>query len=146
MELGEFLDRLDPFLAGLPPEFRYAVEIRNPEFLEKDYFSCLRERRVAHVYNAWSKMPELHRQIAIPDSVTADFMVCRALLRRGRVYEDAVATFAPYTEVKDPNPEARESMRALIAKSREERKSLFLFVNNRLEGNAPMTILSITEP
>ena len=57
-------------------------------------------------------MPELQQQIAIPDSVTADFLVCRALLRRGRVYEDAVATFAPYTEVQDPNPEARESMRA----------------------------------
>lgn len=145
-ELGEFLERLDPFLSALPPEFRYAVEIRNPEFLEKDYFACLRQRGVAHVYNAWSKMPELQRQMAIPDSVTADFLVCRALLRRGRVYEDAVATFAPYTEVKDPNPEARESMRALIARSEDERRPLFLFVNNRLEGNAPLTILSVVEP
>jgi uncharacterized protein YecE (DUF72 family) len=144
--LGEFLDRLDPFLAGLPPEFRYAVEIRNPEFLEKDYFSCLRTHRVAHVYNAWSRMPELRSQMAIPDSVTADFLVSRALLRRGRNYEEAVATFAPYTEIQDPNPEARESMRVLIGRAREDQKPLFLFVNNRLEGNAPMTILSITEP
>jgi uncharacterized protein YecE (DUF72 family) len=145
-ELNEFLDRLDPFLAALPPDFRYAVEIRNPGFLEKDYFSCLRSHRVAHVYNAWSKMPELQHQIAIPDSVTADFLVCRALLRRGRVYEDAVATFAPYTEVQDPNPEARESMRLLVGRAREEKQFLFLYVNNRLEGNAPMTILSVVEP
>ena len=144
-ELGAFLDQLDPFLRQLPAEFRYAVEIRNPDFLEKDYFSCLREHGVAHVYNAWSKMPELRHQVAIPDSVTADFLVCRALLRRGRVYEDAVATFAPYTEVKDPNPEARESMRTLIAEAKNERRSLFLFVNNRLEGNAPTTILSIVD-
>jgi uncharacterized protein YecE (DUF72 family) len=145
-ELPEFLDRLDPFLASLPPEFRYAVEIRNPEFLEKDYFACLRSRRVAHVYNAWSKMPELKHQIAIPDSATADFLVCRALLRRGRVYEDAVATFSPYTEVQDPNPEARDSMRVLIGRARENKEFLFLFVNNRLEGNAPMTILSLVDP
>ena len=145
-ELSEFLDRLDPFLAALPPEFRYAVEIRNPGFLEKDYFSCLRSHGVAHVYNAWSKMPELQQQIAIPDSVTADFMVCRALLRRGRVYEDAVATFAPYMQVQDPNPEARESMRLLVGRAREEKQFLFLYVNNRLEGNAPMTILSVVEP
>jgi uncharacterized protein YecE (DUF72 family) len=144
--LGEFLDRLDPFLTALPAEFRYAVEIRNPEFLEKDYFSCLRAHRVAHVYNAWSRMPELRSQIAIPDSATADFLVSRALLRRGRVYEDAVATFAPYTEIQDPNPEARESMRVLIGRAQEDRKPLFLYVNNRLEGNAPMTILSIVEP
>jgi len=145
-DVGEFLDRLDPFLAGLPPEFRYAVEIRNPEFLERDYFSCLRSRRVAHVYNAWSRMPELHRQMALPDSATADFLVCRALLRWGRVYEEAVSTFAPYTEVQDPNPQARESMRILIDRARENKQFLFLFVNNRLEGNAPMTILSVVEP
>jgi uncharacterized protein YecE (DUF72 family) len=145
-ELPEFLDRLDPFLASLPREFRYAVEIRNPEFLVKDYFSCLRQHRIAHVYNAWSKMPELREQIAIPDSATTDFLVCRALLRRGRAYEDAVATFSPYTEVQDPNPEARASMRVLIGRAREDRKFLFLFVNNRLEGNAPLTILSLTEP
>src|SRR5947207_6401012 len=77
--LSEFLDRLDPFLAKLPQAFRYAVEVRNPELLEPDYFACLRSHGVAHVYNAWSKMPELHRQIAIPGSATADFLVCRAL-------------------------------------------------------------------
>ena len=145
-ELGEFLDRLDPFLAALPPEFRYAVEIRNPEFLEKDYFSCLRSHRVAHVYNAWSRMPELRHQLAIPDSMTADFLVSRALLRHGRVYQDAVGIFAPYTEIQDPNPQARESMRVLIGRARENRQFLFLFVNNRLEGNAPLTILSLVEP
>ncbi len=142
---ADFLDRLDPFLAGLPDVFRYAVEVRNPEVLDKDYFACLRRHGVAHVYNAWSRMPELKYQIAIPDSTTADFRVCRALLRRGRVYEEAVKQFAPYTEVQDPNPEARESMRVLIGRAREDRKTLFLFVNNRLEGNAPMTILSITD-
>jgi uncharacterized protein YecE (DUF72 family) len=142
-ELGEFLGRLDPFLAALPAEFRYAVEIRNPKFLDKDYFACLRAHRVAHVYNAWSKMPELRSQMALPGSVTADFLVSRALLRRGRVYEDAVGLFQPYREIQDENPEARESMRVLIGRARENRQFLFLFVNNRLEGNAPLTILSL---
>jgi len=144
--LNEFLDRIDPFLAALPAEFRYAVEIRNPEFLQKDYFSCLRSHRMAHVYNAWSRMPELRYQITIPDSATADFLVCRALLRWGRLYERAVEEFQPYTEIKDPNPDARESMRVLIGRARENREFLFLFVNNRLEGNAPLTILSVVEP
>ena len=145
-ELSAFLDRLNPFLAALPEEFRYAVEIRNPEFLEKDYFACLRSHGVAHVYNAWSRMPELRHQMAIPDSATAGFQVCRALLRRGRVYEEAVKSFEPYTHVQDPNPEARESMRILIGRARENKEFLFLFVNNRLEGNAPTTILSVVEP
>jgi hypothetical protein len=90
-------------------------------------------------------MPELREQIAIPDSGTAAFRVCRALLRRGRPYERAVAEFAPYTEIRDANPEARESMRVLIGRAAEEKRMLFLFVNNRLEGNAPLTILSLVE-
>ena len=143
--LSEFLDRLHPFLAALPPEFRYAVEVRNPDFLADDYFSCLRSHGVAHVYNAWSKMPELRHQIAIPGSATANFQVCRALLRRGRMYEDAVGAFAPYTMVQDPNPEARDAMRVLIGRARENKEFLFLFVNNRLEGNAPATMLSLVE-
>ena len=145
-DAGAFVERLDPFLKALPKEFRYAVEVRNPEFLEREYFACLRSHGVAHVYNAWSRMPELSRQLAIPESETADFQVCRALLRRGRVYEEAVKTFSPYTEVQDPNPEARESMRVLIGRARENKEFLFLFVNNRLEGNAPTTILSVVEP
>ena len=144
--VGDFLERLDPFLRALPREFRYAIEIRNPDFLAAEYFACLRSHGIAHVYNAWSRMPELRHQLAIPDSATAGFQVCRALLRRGRVYEEAVQTFSPYTEIRDPNPEARESMRILIGRARENKEFLFLFVNNRLEGNAPATILAVVEP
>ena len=145
-ELSEFLERLDPFLAGLPPQFRYAVEVRNPEFLQPDYFDCLRAHGVAHVYNAWSRMPELRQQIAIPGSATADFVVCRALLRQGRPYEEAVAMFSPYSEIRDPNPAARDSLRVLIRRARDQRQMAFLFVNNRLEGNSPLTIMAVTEP
>jgi uncharacterized protein YecE (DUF72 family) len=144
-EPGEFLPRLDTFLGALPPQFRYAVEVRNPELLQPDYFDCLRAHRVAHVYNAWSRMPPLREQIALPGSATADFTVCRALLRFGRKYEDAVARFSPYAEICDPNPGARDSMRVLIERARAERRMTFLFVNNRLEGNAPLTIMAVTE-
>ena len=142
----EFVGRLDRFLAALPGDFRYAVEIRNPEFLESSYFRCLRSHGVAHVFNAWSRMPELRHQMALPDSFTADFVVSRALLRHGRAYEEAVKLFSPYTEVRDPNPEVRASLRDLIQIARDRRMVSFLFVNNRLEGNAPATMLAISEP
>ncbi|MGA2133336.1 MAG: DUF72 domain-containing protein [Bryobacteraceae bacterium] len=144
-DLDEFLKALDPFLAALPPHFRYAVEIRNAEFLQSDYFDCLRTHGVAHVYNAWSRMPELQQQIEMPRSATANFVVCRALLRQGRPYEQAVDQFAPYREIRDPNPGARDSLRVLIRRAREERAMAFLFVNNRLEGNAPLTIMAVTD-
>jgi uncharacterized protein YecE (DUF72 family) len=141
----EFLEQLDPFLASLPPQFRYAVEIRNPEFLGPEYFDCLRGRGVAHVFNAWTRMPAIGEQAAFPDAYTADFTVARALLRHGRPYEQAVAMFTPYQQIQDPNPETRQALRGLISRARERHQPSYIFVNNRLEGNAPQTIEAILD-
>jgi uncharacterized protein YecE (DUF72 family) len=141
----EFVARLRAFLDALPGTFRYAVEVRNQNYLGERYFDCLREHGAAHVLNAWTRMPPLAAQIAIPGVFTADFTVVRALLRAGRTYEDAVKMFSPYDKVQDENPEARDALRALIRRMREERRAALIFVNNRFEGNAPATIQAITE-
>jgi uncharacterized protein YecE (DUF72 family) len=137
---GDFYARLDPFLKALPEDFRYSVEIRNPEYLSPDYFGLLSDRNVAHVFNAWTRMPGLDDQAQLEDAYTADFTVVRALLRKGRIYEQAVKAFEPYRLVQEPNEGAREGMRRVAERSRKTRKPAFLFVNNRLEGNAPGTI------
>lgn len=141
----EFVRDLDRFLALLPRQFRYSVEIRHPEFLGPDYFHLLRSHGVAHVFNAWTRMPELGVQLRLPDAYTAGYTVCRALLRRGRSYEEAVRLFSPYEEIKDPNPEGRQAIRDLIELARRDRREAFIFVNNRFEGNAPRTIEAIVE-
>jgi uncharacterized protein YecE (DUF72 family) len=142
---GGFLEDLHRFLAILPQGFRYAVEIRNPELFDSPYFSCLREHRTAHVFNAWTRMPELPAQVAIEEAYTADFLVARALLSRGRSYEQAVKTFEPYERVQQPNPGAREALRLLMERARRRGQLAFLFVNNRLEGHAPGTIQAVVE-
>ena len=141
----EFVAGLDPFLAALPGTFRYAVEVRNRDYLGARYFDCLRAHQAAHVFNAWTRMPTLTEQIALPDAFTADFTVVRALLRQGRSYEDAVARFSPYDKLQDQNLEAREALRALIHRMRSERRATYIFVNNRFEGNAPETIRAVVE-
>ncbi len=143
--LRDFVRDLDRFLAALPRRFRYSVEVRNPGLLVPDYFSCLRAHGAAHVFNAWTRMPELAAQLRIPDAFTADFTVCRALLRRGRPYETAVKMFSPYEEIRDPYPEGRTAIRDLIDYSRGQGIAAFIFVNNRFEGNAPRTIEAIVE-
>jgi uncharacterized protein YecE (DUF72 family) len=141
----EYVRDLDLFLAQLPPEWRFAVEIRNPEFLTPEYLACLHSRGVAHVFNAWWKMPELSSQMAVPGAFTTSFSVTRALLRGGRSYEQAVAKFSPYRHVQEVNEGGREALRAVIRRAQEERRSAFVFVNNRFEGNAPETILAVTD-
>jgi hypothetical protein len=53
--------------------------------------------------------------------------------------------FSPYREVKESCPEGRESLRQMIRSSMDRARSLYIHINNRLEGNAIETIRSITE-
>lgn len=143
-DLSHFLRQLNAFLSELPPGWRFAVEIRNPEYLEADYFACLRSYNVAHVLNAWTRMPELQTQLSFDDIFTADFMAVRALLKYGRTYEQAVKSFEPYERVQEENPAARDALRAILERAKRIKQPAFVFVNNRLEGHAPGTIDAIT--
>lgn len=140
---ADFMEKLDPFLGSLPKGFRYAVEIRNPEYLSPAYFDLLSSHNVAHVLSAWTRMPSLSDQVQLPGVFTSDFTVVRALLRKGRGYEAAVDSFEPYREIQEPNQEARDGLVEIAGQSRQRKKPAFLFVNNRLEGNAPGTIEAV---
>ncbi len=142
---ADFMAKLDPFLAALPGGFRYGVELRNPEYLSPAYFELLGRHNVAHVFNAWTRMPSLADQVQLPGAFTADFTVVRALLRAGRGYENAVQNFEPYREVQEPNESARAGMKDIVDQSLTQKKPAFLFVNNRLEGNAPGMIEAVVE-
>ena len=140
-----FMAKIEPFLAALPEGFRYAVELRNPEYLSPAYFDMLADHNVAHVFNAWTRMPTLADQVRLPGAFTADFTVVRALLRKGRNYEDAVKTFEPYREIQEPDESTRDGMKEIVKQSLARKGRAFVFVNNRLEGNAPGTIEAVVD-
>jgi len=138
-------ERLDQFFAALPKGFRFAVELRAAVFLEEPYFAVLKKHGVAHVFNAWSGMPEMSEQMSLPGSFSAPFTVARALLRKGRLYGEAVSRFAPYAEVREINAEVRSALRNLLVRAKQRAEPTFIFVNNRLEGFAPGTIAAVIE-
>jgi uncharacterized protein YecE (DUF72 family) len=142
---AEFLNVLEPLMLALPRGFRYAVEIRNAEFLQSQYFEMLREQNIAHVFNSWTRMPSISHQMRVQGSFTADFVVARALLRMGRKYERAVQQFSPYLSVQEPNHEVREALRNLLVRAKQRSEPAYIFVNNRLEGNAPGTIEAVVD-
>lgn len=139
----EFFGELDEFFDQLPRTFHYAVEVRNREFLQPHYFAMLKEHGIAHVFNAWTKMPVLDEQMRLEGAFTADFTVTRALLKQGRPYEEAVKLFEPYDRVQEEDPGARKALRDMIRRMKEERRTGYIFVNNRLEGNSPTTIEAV---
>ncbi len=137
----DFVAALDMFLGELPAGWQYAVEVRNKTFLQPEYFEMLHRHGVAHVFNSWSRMPPVREQIGLENSVTTDFVAARFLLTPGRTYEQAVKEFSPYEETKAPDPGARAAGRVLIEKAvAAGKRPSFIYVNNRLEGNALATI------
>lgn len=145
----DFVGQLDRFLGALPTdEWDFGVEVRNASLLDPSYFEMLESNRVAHVYNQWQRMPTLGEQLALhaPDRSRAPSGT-RLLLKAGRAYQEAVDTFSPYDRIQEPQTEIRTAAAGLIKTLRESpsgRKS-YVYVNNRLEGNALGTIAAILE-
>jgi hypothetical protein len=93
-------------------------------------------------------MPAVSEQMIIPGSLTHPALTAaRFLLIPGRKYEEAVKTFAPYDRVKEPNDDARAAGAKLIAAgiAAAGKRQTFIYVNNRLEGNALGTIAGMVK-
>ena len=144
---ADFLAKLDPFLKSLPQRrLLRCAEIRNEDYLTPEYLGVLASHNVAHALNAWTRMPTLDHQAQLPGVLSADFTVVRALLRKWRPYDKAVETFEPYEQ--NPGSQRRcqgNQLRKIAQQAMQQRKDAFLFVNNRLEGNAPSTIEAVVE-
>jgi uncharacterized protein YecE (DUF72 family) len=143
----DFLKDLDSFLGKLPKGWPYGIELRNRYWLTPEYFGCLTRHRVTHVYNSWADMPAVGEQMAKAGSATTPLLsASRFLLKPGRKYQEAVDAFSPYHEVKEVYPEARAAGARLIKEgAAAPGRKTFVFVNNRLEGNALATIAGMIE-
>ena len=141
----DFVEALDDFFSRVPKGWRYAVEIRNQNWLHPEYFAMLARHGVAHVYNQWTRMPTILEQMTLHPLEANPFVVARYLLTPGRSHEWAQDQFEPYHQIKEIDPDARASMRRILAhamQSGPERKS-YLYVGNELEGNALHTISDV---
>ena len=143
----DFVADLDSFLSQLPKGWPYGIEMRNAHWLKPEYFDCLARHGVTHVFNSWTEMPPVSEQLALSGSFTSpELVAARFLLKPGRKYEAAVKAFKPYDETKEVNAEARQAGAALIeAGKKTPQRKTFIFVNNRLEGNALQTIAAMLE-
>src|SRR5258706_5298965 len=139
----QWADKLDAFLAALPTDFRYAVELRNPELFTGLHGEILKRHRVAHVFNSWTEMPTIGEQLEQSWTFPADFTVVRALLKPGRRYADAVNAFEPYDRIQEPQPALRSDLIEVMKQVLRRRIEAFILANNRAEGNAPGTIREV---
>jgi len=144
--VAEFSQALDTFFGKLPKDWPYGIEIRNRDYLVPEYFGVLAKHGVAHVYNSWTDMPSVNEQMAMAGSVTnANLVAARFLMTPGRKYDESLKLFQPYDRLREADEDARKAGAALIVGGEryEPRRKTFVYVNNRLEGNALETIAAM---
>jgi uncharacterized protein YecE (DUF72 family) len=132
----EFLERLDAFLAGLPPGGRYAVEVRNREWIAEPLLTLLRRHRAAFVLVDLVYMPHPADLPETLDLITADFLYARLIGDRKRI-DSLTRTFGSI--VLDQGPRL-ERWAALLRRLAPTVRESFVYANNHYAGHGPATI------
>jgi uncharacterized protein YecE (DUF72 family) len=143
LEPDAFLDRLDAFLAELPRNFEYAVELRDRFLLTPRYASVLRAHGIAHTYNYWSAMPMPADQAEVVAPEDLPFTVVRMLLKPGTWYEDQREAFRPFNRLVAPDSAMRRDALAVAGRALMRKKRVYFLVNNKAEGSSPLTIVEL---
>ena len=76
---------------------------------------------------------------------TAPFTVLRLLTPLKISYEAAKKRAEPYTKIIGELPEMRRDTVELVRKAVAENRRAYVLVNNRSEGNAPLTVQAIKD-
>ncbi len=132
----DFLARLLPFLKQLPKGFRFALEIRNKNWLVPALIDPLRECGVALALIDQSWMPRPEEWFKLIDPVTADFAYIRWLGDRKGIEE---RTKIWDRLIVDRKPELREWAN-ICWKINGRGIPIFAYANNHYAGFGPATV------
>ena len=79
------------------------------------------------------------------ETFTAPFTVLRLLTPLKMTYEAAKKRAAPYDKIVGESPEMREQTVSLVKEAVRKNVRAYVLVNNRAEGNAPLTVQALVD-
>ena len=132
----DFLQVLEPFLASLPPEKKFAVEIRNKQWLDATFANVLRRHKIALVLQDLSSMPVAHELERNFDPITTDWTYIRWLGDRKWIEGITVKFDKPVT---DRTPQLMRWI-DFCFKIRHRGTTIYAYANNHYTGFSPHTI------
>ena len=133
---AEFLALLKPFLKKLPKGYKFAIEIRNKNWLDLRFVDLLREHGVALALIDQGWMPRPWEMKDAPDLITADFTYVRWLGDRKGI-EEKTKTWDKI--IVDRRGDLLEWVE-LLKKVHKRRIQILAFANNHYAGHGPDTV------
>jgi uncharacterized protein YecE (DUF72 family) len=138
-----FFERFGDFIAKSASEYRYAVEVRNANYLSGAFFDFLKECGCGFVYLEGYYMPPIGQVHTKFHPQTADFSIIR--LHGGERAEIEIQTGEVWDRLVSPKPETIEAAARIVRANARNRVVSYVNVNNHLEGSAPLTIQRLLE-
>jgi uncharacterized protein YecE (DUF72 family) len=137
----EFLARLSNFISRCSAQFCYAIEIRNPNYLNSKYFQFLNDHRLSHVFLQGYYLPSLIQIYSRYGSQIQDTVVIRLHgPDRGNIEEKSKGRWNKILEPKDAE---LSRITEIIEELNTRNIDVYVNVNNHYEGSAPLTIEKI---
>ena len=147
-----FETRLERFLAETSMWGPFSIELRDARLFTQRYVDILKAYRASHCFNFWSRMPSIAKQrerirsFGVAESgVLGPVVVARLMLPPGRQYSAQKEAFAPFDRIVVPQLKMREEVLDLADACVREALPLYIIVNNKAEGSAPLTIEALAE-
>ena len=140
-----FIARLHEFLAKLPNELPYAIELRNRSLYLTDYVAALKDTGAMHCFTVHPRAPTLAAQRDVLGNDWGTSLMVRWNLRRDQQYEQAKESFAPFNQLAAPDPNTRDAVATLCAEALRAGKPAYVVANNKAEGSAPLTVVALAE-
>ncbi|MBA4251133.1 MAG: DUF72 domain-containing protein [Chlorobiaceae bacterium] len=137
----EFIDRFENFLTQINRELEIGIEIRNPNYLNQNYFEFLKRNNVHHVYLQGYYMPSIFDVGKEQIKFLTDFAVIRLHgTDRNKIEE---LTNNNWNKIVVPRDEELSRVAKMIKYFFAKKVNLYVNVNNHYEGSAPLTINKI---
>ena len=146
--IPRLLARMAAFLAMLPRGPLYAVEVRDHQLVSRDFASCLQDAGATPCVAVHARMPPVDIQASAYGLTSRDHqhpIVVRWNLHAGRQYEEAKAKYAPFNELVEEDVESRISLAKLAQHAAKNGQNVFMTVNNKAEGSAPLSVIKLAE-
>ena len=133
---AEFILRLKRFLKKLPKGYKFALEIRNKNWLDLRFVDLLREHGVALALIDQGWMPRPWEMKNNLDLITADFTYVRWLGDRKGIEEKTKTWDKVIVDRRGDLDEWVE----LLKKVHDRRIMILAFANNHFAGHGPATV------
>jgi uncharacterized protein YecE (DUF72 family) len=123
-----------------------AVEVRDPQWLTRDFVHVLRQSHATYCMGLHAKMPHITEQLPILRALWPGPLVCRwnlNPLHGAYGYEDAERQYDPYDRIQDPDPETRNALARVIAGTVGAGQNAYVTLSNQAEGCSPLSIVEL---